>query len=193
MFIGNLGAIMQSNIKRLLAFSSVSHVGYLLIAIIAKNSLSSSSLMFYMLAYAFMVFGTFGIVILLGRKGEENLELENYSGLAYKHPVIALTMTIFLLSLGGLPPLAGFVAKFFIFSAALKEGYVILVIIAVLNSAISFYYYLRVIVFMYMKEPIKEFHISLTPMTLLVIAISAFGTVQLGIFPDPIIALAQAN
>jgi hypothetical protein len=83
--------------------------------------------------------------------------------------------------------------KFFIFSAALKEGYVILVIIAVLNSAISFYYYLKVIVFMYMKEPVKEFHISLTPMTLLVIAISAFGTIQLGIFPDPIIALAQAN
>jgi NADH-quinone oxidoreductase subunit N len=193
MFIGNLGAIMQSNIKRLLAFSSVAHVGYLIIAIIAKNSLSSSSLMFYMLTYAFMVFGTFGIVILLGRKGEENLELENYSGLAYKHPVIALTMTIFLLSLGGLPPLAGFVAKFFIFSAALKEGYIVLVIIAVLNSAISFYYYLKVIVFMYMKEPVKEFHISLTPMTLLVIAISAFGTIQLGIFPDPIIALAQAN
>jgi NADH-quinone oxidoreductase subunit N len=193
MFIGNLGAIMQSNIKRLLAFSSVAHVGYLIIAIIAKNSLSSSSLMFYMLTYAFMVFGTFGIVILLGRKGEENLELENYSGLAYKHPVIALTMTIFLLSLGGLPPLAGFVAKFFIFSAALKEGYIFLVIIAVLNSAISFYYYLKVIVFMYMKEPVKEFHISLTPMTLLVIAISAFGTIQLGIFPDPIIALAQAN
>ena len=184
---------MQSNIKRLLAFSSVAHVGYLLIAIIAKNSLSSSSLMFYMLTYAFMVFGTFGIVILLGRKGEENLELENYSGLAYKHPVIALTMTIFLLSLGGLPPLAGFVAKFFIFSAALKEGHIILVIIAVLNSAISFYYYLKVIVFMYMKEPVKEFHISLTPMTLLVIAISAFGTIQLGIFPDPIIALSQAN
>ena len=193
MFIGNLGAIMQTNIKRLLAFSSVAHVGYLIIAIIAKNSLSSSALMFYMLTYAFMIFGTFGIVILLGRKGDENLEIENYSGLAYKHPILALSMTIFLLSLGGLPPLAGFVAKFFVFSAALKEGFLILVIIAVLNSAISLYYYLKVIVFMYMKDPVKEFHISLTPMTLLVIAISAFGTIQLGIFPDPIIALAQAN
>jgi len=193
MFVGNLGAIMQTNIKRLLAFSSVAHVGYLIIAIIAKNSLSSSSLMFYMLTYAFMIFGTFGIIILVGQKGEENLELENYSGLAYKHPVIALTMTIFLLSLGGLPPLAGFVAKFYIFSAALKEGYLALVIIAVLNSAISFYYYLKVIVFMYMKEPVKEFNLNLTPMTLLVIAISVFGTIQLGIFPDPIIALAEAT
>jgi NADH-quinone oxidoreductase subunit N len=193
MFIGNLGAIMQTNIKRLIAFSSVSHVGYLLIAIIAKSSLSSSSLMFYMLTYAFMIFGVFGIVILLGRKGEENLEIENYSGLAYKHPVIALTMTIFLLSLGGLPPLAGFVAKFYIFSAALKEGYLILVIIAVLNSAISLYYYLKVIVFMYMKEPVKPFNITLSPMTLLVIAISVFGTIQLGIYPDPIIFLAQSQ
>jgi NADH-quinone oxidoreductase subunit N len=193
MFIGNLGAIMQTNIKRLIAFSSVSHVGYLLIAIIAKSSLSSSSLMFYMLTYAFMIFGVFGIVILLGKKGEENLEIENYSGLAYKHPIIALTMTIFLLSLGGLPPLAGFVAKFYIFSAALKEGYLILVIIAVLNSAISFYYYLKVIVFMYMKEPVKPLNVTLSPMTLLVIAISVFGTIQLGIYPDPIISLAQAH
>ena len=193
MFIGNLGAIMQTNIKRLIAFSSVSHVGYLLIAIIAKSSLSSSSLMFYMLTYAFMIFGVFGIVILLGRKGDENLEIENYSGLAYKHPIIALTMTIFLLSLGGLPPLAGFVAKFYIFSAALKEGYLILVIIAVLNSAISLYYYLKVIVFMYMKEPVKPFNITLSPMTLLVIAISVFGTIQLGIYPDPIIFLAQSQ
>ena len=193
MFIGNLGAIMQTNIKRLIAFSSVSHVGYLLIAIIAKNSLSSSSLMFYMLTYTFMIFGVFGIVVLLGRKGDENLEIENYSGLAYKHPIIALTMTIFLLSLGGLPPLAGFVAKFYIFSAALNEGYLILVIIAVLNSAISFYYYLKVIVFMYMKEPIKPLNVTLSPMTLLVIAISVFGTIQLGIYPDPIISLAQAQ
>ena len=193
MFIGNLGAIMQTNIKRLIAFSSVSHVGYLLIAIIAKNSLSSSSLMFYMLTYTFMIFGVFGIVVLLGRKGDENLEIENYSGLAYKHPIIALTMTIFLLSLGGLPPLAGFVAKFYIFSAALNEGYLILVIIAVLNSAISFYYYLKVIVFMYMKEPVKPLNVTLSPMTLLVIAISVFGTIQLGIYPDPIISLAQAQ
>jgi NADH-quinone oxidoreductase subunit N len=182
---------MQTNIKRLLAFSSVAHVGYLLIAIIAKNSLGSASLMFYMLAYAFMIFGAFGIVILIGRKGDENLEIENYSGLAYKHPILALSMTIFLLSLGGLPPLAGFVAKFYIFSAALKEGFVILVVLAVLNSAISFYYYLKVIVYMYMKEPIKEFNITLSPMTLFVVAIALFGTLQLGIFPGPIIALAQ--
>lgn len=191
MFIGNLGAIVQTNIKRLLAYSSISHVGYLLIAVIAKNSLGSASLMFYMLAYMFMIFGAFGIVIIVGRAGQENLEIENYSGLAYKHPLLALSMTVFLLSLGGLPPFAGFVAKFYIFTAALNEGFVILVVIAVLNSAISFYYYLKIVVFMYMKEPTAEFRITLSPMTLLVIAISVIATIELGIFPDAIIALAQ--
>ena len=191
MFVGNLGAIMQTNIKRMLAFSSISHAGYILMAVIAKNSLGSSSLLFYMLSYAFMTFGVFGIVIILGRKGEENLEIKNYSGLAYKHPVIALSMTIFLLSLGGLPPFAGFVAKFYLFSAAIQEGLLTLVIIAVLNGAISFYYYLKVVVFMYMKEPEAEFKISLTPITLFVVFIGVVGTINLGIFPNSIITLAS--
>jgi len=191
MIVGNLGAIMQTNIKRMLAFSSVSHAGYILMAVIAKSSLGSSSMLFYMLTYTFMTFGVFGIIIILGRKGEENLEIQNYSGLAYKHPVIALSMTIFLLSLGGLPPFAGFVAKFYLFSAAIQEGLLTLVIIAVLNSAISFYYYLKIVVFMYMKEPEAEFNISLTPMTLFVVLIGVIGTIQLGIFPNAIITLAS--
>ena len=191
MFFGNLGAIMQTNIKRMLAFSSISHAGYILMAVIAKNSLGASSLLFYMLAYAFTTFGIFGIIILLGRKGEENLEIENYSGLAYRHPILALSMTVFLLSLGGLPPFAGFIAKFYIFSAAIQEGLVTLVIIAVLNSAISFYYYLKVVVFMYMKEPEAEFQISLTPLTLFVVFIGVFVTINMGIFPGSIIALAS--
>ena len=191
MFFGNLGAIIQTNIKRMLAFSSISHAGYILMAVIAKNSLGASSLLFYMLAYAFTTFGIFGIIILLGRKGEENLEIENYSGLAYRHPILALSMTVFLLSLGGLPPFAGFIAKFYIFSAAIQEGLVTLVIIAVLNSAISFYYYLKVVVFMYMKEPEAEFKISLTPLTLFVVFIGVTVTISLGIFPGSIIALAS--
>ena len=216
MFVGNLGAIMQTNIKRLLAYSSISHAGYILIAIIAKGSLATSALLFYMLAYTFMTFGAFSIVILIGRKGKENLELEDYSGLGvqapllglamaifpnlaledysglgFQAPLLGLAMSIFLLSLGGLPPLAGFVGKFYIFQAALNEGYVVLVVLAVLNSAISLYYYLRVIVFMYMKEPKGEFQISLTPITLLVIIIGVLGTIQLGLFPDPVISLAH--
>ncbi len=191
MVIGNLGAIVQTNIKRLLAYSSISHVGYLLMAVIAKNSIATASLLFYMLAYAFMIFGVFGIIVMMGRDGEENLEIENYAGLGYKHPLLALSMTAFLLSLGGLPPFAGFVAKFYIFSAALKEGLVALVVIAVLNSAVSFYYYLKVIVFMYMKEPTEEIRVTLSPITLFVVAVSVIATIELGIFPDTIIALAQ--
>jgi NADH-quinone oxidoreductase subunit N len=191
MFVGNLGAIMQTNIKRLLAYSSISHAGYILIAIIAKGSLATSALLFYMLAYTFMTFGAFSIVILIGRKGKESLELEDYSGLGFQAPLLGLAMSIFLLSLGGLPPLAGFVGKFYIFQAALNEGYVVLVVLAVLNSAISLYYYLRVIVFMYMKEPKGELQISLTPITLLVIIIGILGTIQLGLFPGPVISLAH--
>jgi NADH-quinone oxidoreductase subunit N len=191
MFVGNLGAIMQTNIKRLLAYSSISHAGYILIAIIAKGSLATSALLYYMLAYTFMTFGVFSIVILIGHKGKENLELEDYSGLGFQAPLLGLAMSIFLLSLGGLPPLAGFVGKFYIFQAALNEGYVTLVVLAVLNSAISFYYYLRVIVFMYMKEPKGELQISLTPITLLVIIIGVLGTLQLGLFPGPVISLAH--
>ncbi len=191
MFVGNLGAIVQTNIKRLLAYSSISHAGYILIAIIARNSLGSSALVFYMLTYAFMIFGAFGIVILVGREGKENLELEDYSGLGFRAPLLALSMSIFMLSLGGLPPLAGFVAKFYIFQAALSEGYVILVVLAVLNSAISFYYYLRVMVYMYMREPQGEFQVSMTPITLLVVIIGVLGTVELGLYPGPVLSLAQ--
>lgn len=191
MFFGNLGAIFQTNIKRLLAYSSISHAGYILIALIAKNSLGSASLLFYLLAYVFTTFGAFAIVIMLGNKGNENLEITDYSGLAYKHPLMALSMTVFLLSLGGVPPMAGFVGKFYIFSAAIKEGHIPLVVIAVLNTVISFYYYLKVVVQMYMKEPAGEFHPTLSPLTILVVVIAVLGTFQLGIFPGPIISFAQ--
>ncbi|QPJ65711.1 MAG: NADH-quinone oxidoreductase subunit N [Candidatus Nitrohelix vancouverensis] len=187
MFFGNIGAIVQTNIKRLLAYSSVSHVGYLLIAVVVKNSMAGSAILFYMLAYAFMIFGVFGIVILFGEKNSENLEIENYAGLGYKKPVLALCMTIFMLSLGGMPPFAGFVAKFYIFSAAIQEGYVLLVVIAVLNSVISFYYYLKVIVVMYMKESTRELNLQPGPVTALVVAVSVFGTIELGLFPESIL------
>ena len=122
----------------------------------------SSSLLFYMLSYTFMIFGVFGIIIILGRKGEENLEIKSYSGLAQKFPLLALCMAIFMLSLGGLPPLAGFTAKFYIFTAALKEGHYYLVVIAALNSVVSFYYYLKLIIYMYFEEPTQEFKPNLS-------------------------------
>jgi len=191
MVIGNFGAIVQTNIKRLLAYSSISHVGYLLIAIIARNSLGGSAIAYYMMAYAFMIFGTFGIVILLGEKNSENLEIKNYAGLGVKQPAIALCMTVFMLSLGGMPPFAGFIAKFYIFGAAIKEGYVVLVVIAVLNSVVSLYYYLKIVVLMYMKDSERELELSMGPITLAVVAIAVFGTIEMGLFPDPILQLTQ--
>jgi NADH-quinone oxidoreductase subunit N len=191
MTLGNLGAIAQTNIKRLLAYSSISHVGYILLAVIAKNSIASSSLLFYMLAYTFMIFGVFGIIMILGKKDDENLEIDAYCGLSTKYPLLALAMAMLMLSLGGLPPLAGFVAKFYIFSAALKEGHTILVSIAVLNSVISFYYYLKIIVNMYFKDANQEFQPNFQPLTLLVVIIALVGILDLGIFPGPVISLAE--
>lgn len=191
MFFGNMGAIFQTNIKRLLAYSSVSHAGYILIALVANSTLGSSSLVFYLLTYLFTTFGAFAIIIILGRRGSENLDITDYSGLAYKHPILALCMTIFLLSLGGVPPTAGFMGKFYIFSAAIREDHLILVIIAVLNTVVSFYYYLKVIVQMYMKEPTGEFHPSISPLAIAVVIIAIIGTFQLGIFPGPFISFAQ--
>jgi NADH-quinone oxidoreductase subunit N len=192
MTVGNLVAIAQTNIKRMLAYSSIAHAGYALIAIIVGGSSGTSSLLFYMLAYSFMNLGAFAVIIVLGKKGEENSNIEDLSGLGYKHPLLAVTMCIFMFSLAGIPPLVGFMGKFYIFSAAIKSGFLVLTIIGVVNSVISVYYYLRVTVVMYMKKPIREFApLSLSPFILLALLITIFGTIFLGIFPSKIIAFAQ--
>ena len=194
MTVGNLAAIMQTNIKRMLAYSSISHAGYVLVALVAANEMGSSAVLFYMLAYAFMNIGAFTVVIVLGRKGEENLNLEDYSGLAAKHPVIAFTMAVFMFSLAGIPPLAGFTGKFYIFSAAVKAGYLWLTIIGVLNSVLAVYYYLRVTVLMYMKEPTREFGpLSISPLVVAVLLITIYFTIQLGIYPSHLMDLAQSS
>ncbi|MEE9259966.1 MAG: NADH-quinone oxidoreductase subunit N [Candidatus Scalindua sediminis] len=194
MTVGNVVAIAQTNIKRMLAYSSIAHAGYALIAIVAANSLGTASMLFYMLAYIFMNLGAFAVVIVLGRKGEENLMIEDYNGLGYKHPLLAITMSIFMFSLAGIPPLAGFVGKFYIFSAAIKSGYVVLAVIGVLNSVIAVYYYLRVTVAMYMKPPAREFApLSLSTYMIVALIISIWGTIHLGIFPARIIEFAQKS
>lgn len=192
MTVGNLSAIVQSNIKRMLAYSSIAHGGYILVALVAANELGSASVLYYMLAYAFMNIGAFTVVIVLGKKGEENLNLEDYAGLASRHPVLAFAMAVFMFSLAGIPPMAGFIGKFYIFSAAVKAGYVGLAIIGVINSVISVYYYLRITVLMYMKDPQREFApILLSPFVLIALIITVFGTLQMGIFPSKIIELAK--
>ncbi|MBS1259463.1 MAG: NAD(P)H-quinone oxidoreductase subunit 2 [Candidatus Scalindua arabica] len=192
MTVGNLVAIAQTNIKRMLAYSSIAHAGYALMAIIAGGDFGPASLVFYMLAYTFMNLGAFAVVIVLGRKGEENANIEDYSGLGFKHPVLAVAMCIFMFSLAGIPPFVGFIGKFYIFSAAIKNGFIVLAVIGVVNSVISVYYYLRVSVVMYMKTPVREFSpLSLSPFMILALILTVWGTIQLGIFPGKIISLVQ--
>lgn len=194
MTLGNIVAIAQKNIKRMLAYSSIAHAGYILVAMVAANELGVASVLYYILAYAFMNLGAFAVVILYGRKGEQNININDYSGLASKYPLLALAMAIFMFSLAGIPPTAGFVGKFYIFSAAVKAGYIGLAIIGVLNSALSVYYYLRVTVMMYMRPPEKELG-RLEPSLALVIVliIAVFATLQIGITPSPYLNLAKKS
>ncbi len=189
MLVGNLIALRQTNLKRILAYSSIAHAGYLLVAILARDG---SSLLFYLAAYLFMNLGAFAAVIALSKKGKEYLELDDYAGVGFKYPWIGATFTIFLLSLAGFPPTAGFLAKFYVFSAAVREGLVPLVIIGVLASLISVFYYLRIVVYMYMREPSREIAINLeNPGLFLVIFLCLYGVLQLGIFPGNILLIIR--
>ena len=151
MTIGNLTALAQTNIKRMLAYSSIAHAGYILIGMIAGNQLGATGILYYLLAYTLMNLGAFGVIILVARKKDNYLNIYDYSGLGFQYPGLAAVMTVFMFGLVGMPPTAGFIGKFYIFSAAVQAGYIWLVLIGVLNSLISVYYYLRITVIMYMK------------------------------------------
>ncbi len=194
MTLGNVVAIAQKNIKRMLAYSSIAHAGYILVAMVAASELGTASVLYYLLAYAFMNLGAFGVVILYGRKGEENINIGDYSGMASKYPLLAAAMAIFMFSLAGIPPTAGFVGKFYIFSAAVKAGYIGLAIIGVLNSALSVYFYLRVTVMMYMRNPEKEFaRLDLSPAMVIALMIAVLGTLQMGLTPSRYLDLARQS
>jgi NADH-quinone oxidoreductase subunit N len=192
MSLGNIVAIAQSNIKRMLAYSSIAHAGYMLIGIISANELGIASLLFYLIIYSLMNLGAFAVVILVGRKGDKSLSINNYAGLSSKHPLLALIMSIFLLSLAGIPPMGGFVAKFYIFSAAVKAGFIPLAIIAVINSVISLVYYLRVIVAMYSQKPEKKYSpVVYSPSIIACLIISLVGILYLGLFPSGLMHYAS--
>jgi NADH-quinone oxidoreductase subunit N len=193
MTVGNVVALAQSNLKRMLAYSSIAHVGYMLMGLVAGGAQGAGAILFYLLAYTFTTIGAFGVIALCARAGEEAVEVGDYAGLARRHPVLALTLTVFLLSLVGIPPLAGFVAKFYLFGAAVQAGYVWLTVIAVLNSAVAAYYYLRVIVYMYMREPEGE-PVAVAPSLAggLALALAIIGIILLGVMPAPFADLAQA-
>jgi NADH-quinone oxidoreductase subunit N len=194
MTVGNIIALSQSNIKRMLAYSSIAHAGYILVAFVAGNELGRSGILFYLLAYVFMNIGAFTVVILLGKRGEENTLISDYAGIGFKHPLLAIAMAIFMFSLAGVPPTAGFMAKFYVFSAAVKAGYYWLAVIGVLNSVVAAYYYLRVIIYMYFREPEKELAISgFSPAAVLAVIISVWGVLQMGILPSMFLSLAQRS
>ncbi len=189
MVVGNLIALRQTNVKRILAYSSIAHAGYLMVAILARNN---ESLVFYLTAYLFMNIGAFAAVIALGKKDHEYLELEDYKGIGFKYPWIGATFAVFLISLAGFPPTGGFLAKFYVFAAAVRQDLVPLVIIGVLASLISVFYYLRIIVYMYMREPSYEVDINFeNPALFLALFLCLYGVLQLGIFPGNILVLIR--
>ncbi|MFC1769490.1 NADH-quinone oxidoreductase subunit N, partial [Nitrospirota bacterium] len=165
--------------------------GYALLGIIAGGPDGVASVMNYMLIYAFMNIGAFAIVILLRREGYTGNDLSDYNGLAKTHPLSAALMLIFMFSLTGIPPTAGFMGKFYIFMAAIDAGYQWVVVIAVLFSAISAYYYLRVVMYMYMREPETDVQLSPAPGLSIAIAISVAGVIVLGVVPAKVIAFAK--
>jgi len=191
MTIGNLGALVQDNVKRLLAYSSIAHAGYLLIAFAALPNNGIPAAMFYTAAYAAMNVGAFAVVSHFASAGERYVTLEDYSGLGSRSPLLAAILTIFLLSLIGIPITGGFFAKFYVFSAALQANLVGLVIIGVINSAVAAYYYLRVIVVIYMREPREDVPVSPIPAGLgVALAISVVATIYLGVLPGRVLEYA---
>ena len=192
MTLGNVGALVQNNVKRLLAYSSIAHAGYLLVAFAAAPALGTSAAMFYTASYAAMNLGAFAVVSQFANAGERYVTLEDYEGLGRSSPLLAATLTIFLLSLIGIPMTGGFFAKFYVFSAAVKANLIWLTVIGVLNSGIGAYYYLRVIVVMYMRESRKEVPVSRVPISVgLALAACAAATIYLGIFPGGVLQYAQ--
>jgi NADH-quinone oxidoreductase subunit N len=193
MTVGNVVAIAQSNLKRMLAYSSIAHVGYMLVGFVAGGTAGAGAVLFYLLAYTFTTAGAFGVITLCERAGEEAVHVRDYGGLGRRHPVLALTLTLFLLSLVGIPPLAGFVGKFYLFGSAVRAGFIWLAVIAVLNSAVAAYYYLRVIVAMYMQEPDAATAVAAPSFAGgLALGIALLGIVLLGLAPSPFADLAQA-
>ncbi len=196
MTVGNIAALVQTNIKRMLAYSAIAHAGYILIALVAGGEAGTSAALFYFAAYAVMNLAAFGAVIAMSDGLRERLMLSDLSGAAQQKPWAAAALAISLLSLAGFPPFAGFVAKFFVFGTAVNAGYTWLAVIGVINSLISVYYYLGPVVRMYMHQPSDEWKQapSRTPAVLaFAIVVAVLLTIGIGLFPSEVIQFAQAG
>jgi NADH-quinone oxidoreductase subunit N len=192
MVVGNLGALAQSNIKRMLAYSSVGHAGYLLTAIVAAPGVGTEAVLFYLVAYSAVNLGGFGAIAALARNGQEPVLFSEIAGLARRRPLLAAALAVFMISLTGIPVSAGFVGKFYLFTAAVDGGYVTLAIVGMLMSAVSAYYYLGVVVAMYMREPVGEDVWG--PVSVpsgVALAVSVLVVLGLGVYPGPVLAWAR--
>jgi len=193
MLIGNVVAISQTNIKRMLAYSSIAHAGYALVGFVAAGPEGVSSVMLYLLIYTFMNVGAFGMVIMLRRSGVSGENIEDFAGLSKKNKMAALVMLVFMFSLAGIPPTAGFVGKFYIFMAALNAGFLWLAVISVIMSVVSAFFYLRVVLVMYMKEPETETELSTSFPIKLAMAVAVYAVLYIGMDPHRVLDLAVSS
>ena len=192
MMFGSIVAISQDNIKRMLAYSSIAHAGYMLIGLAAGNHEGIAGVIFYLAAYTFMNLGAFGIVALIEGKEEENLTLKSYAGLAARKPLLSALLAIFMFSLAGIPPFAGFFGKYYVFIAAIKAHLTWLAIVGVFSSVISVYFYLRVVVLMYFKDAETELSVEKSNTGLVAVFVSALLVIVIGIAPGSIIGLISS-
>jgi NADH-quinone oxidoreductase subunit N len=194
MVVGTVLGVAQTSLKRMLAYSSIAHGGYLLLGIIAGSDVGKAAILFYLAAYALTNLGAFGIIALLGSRERANDDLRDYAGLWHTHPGLATLMTFFLLSLGGFPPTAGFIAKWYVFSAAVGQGYYGLAVIGMLASVVSVFFYLRIVVMMYMSErDARPVPAPVTGVALAGLVASLAGVLYLGVLPARVLDWAQAS
>ena len=194
MTVGNVTALLQTNLKRMLAYSSIAHAGYILVAVVVGGTNGAAAALFYLAVYSAMNLGAFGILTRLGRDEEERVLITDLNGLGFRRPAVALAMTVFMLSLGGIPPTAGFMGKVYLFGVALDAGYVPLVIVGVLNSVVSVFYYLRVTVAMYMDEPAGEpVHVGWSVPAVLAVVVAVGLTLWWGVAAQELLAVAERS
>ena len=192
MAVGNIVALSQTNIKRMLAYSSIAHAGYALLGIITANNEGLASTMNYLMIYAFMNIGAFAVIIMLRSEGFKGDSIYDYEGLAKTHPLAAMLMLIFMFSLTGIPPTAGFIGKLYIFISAINAGYTWLVVVAVIFSAISAYFYLRIIMYMYMREPKATVSLTTSFSNGVALAVTTVAVLVIGVFPTALVEFARA-
>jgi NADH-quinone oxidoreductase subunit N len=194
MILGNIVALTQQSIKRMLAYSSIAHAGYAFVALVAHNAMGASSILYYLVAYTLMSFGAFTVLTVVAKQGEQRYAFSDYAGLGVTNPWLAAVMSLFMFALVGFPPTAGFAGKFYIFSAAAQAGYYSLALIGMLTSVISVVYYARVVITMYMQEPSGEQQMArVSPTVVAALGIAALGTLYMGVFPGSLLRLAERS